>query len=407
MTPPEIQRATILIVDDDPSMRASLGEFLGDLGHDVLEACDGIEGEALWRRERPELTLCDLRMPGGVSGLDLLRTIHSEDPEAAVVVVSGSADMRDAVQSLKLGALDYLVKPIFDLDVVEHAVRRALRHAALLESNRRYHEQLEEANAHLLARLDQIRDDEAAGRRLQFRLMPPPEEQLGELHCSRWILPSESLSGDFVDWFAIDEDRYGVYVVDVMGHGVSSAFVTILVHEWLATCLQTFREGRGDVITRPDAVLDGLNSYVLQRKAKPLTCFYAVIDHRRGVLTYANGGHYPFPILHDGEHTRMLEARGFAVGHFAFAEYTALEEPLPDDYTLTVLSDGILDAMPADDSSRTSLADREQRLVELVAEHGTSIGSLLTRIGLARQDRLSDDVTFLLVHGSRRGDASG
>ncbi|MEZ4526221.1 MAG: response regulator [Desulfobacterales bacterium] len=133
----------VLIIDDDRVIRESLSVFLEDSGFLVSEAENGRMGLEIFRRKkRPDIVLVDLRMPE-VDGLDVLAAVTKEAPETPIIVVSGTGVMQDAIEALRLGAWDYVTKPIQDMEVLEHAVRKALERARLLVENRKYREHLE------------------------------------------------------------------------------------------------------------------------------------------------------------------------------------------------------------------------------------------------------------------------
>jgi two-component system response regulator AtoC len=116
--------ARILIVDDEPGIREFLGEALADDDHDITVAADG---EAAWDRlgrDSFELVLTDLRMPG-MSGIDLLRKIREHQPEIEVIVITAHGNIENAVEAMRLGAFDYLQKPIGSLAELRLLVRRA------------------------------------------------------------------------------------------------------------------------------------------------------------------------------------------------------------------------------------------------------------------------------------------
>ena len=110
--------ATLLIIDDDDVVRASLAAYLEDSGFKVLQANNGLQGLEVFQQEGPDLMICDLRMPQ-VDGLELIRRINALGVEVPVIVVSGAGVMNDAVEALRLGAADYLIKPLEDLAVLE------------------------------------------------------------------------------------------------------------------------------------------------------------------------------------------------------------------------------------------------------------------------------------------------
>ena len=133
----------ILVIDDEPIVRESMTTYLEDSGFLVCQARDGKEGLAVFRSEQPDLVMVDLRMPG-IDGLEVLSTVLAEAPDTPTLVVSGTGVIQDAIEALRMGALDFVTKPILDMAVLEHAAKTALERARLRVENRRYREHLEE-----------------------------------------------------------------------------------------------------------------------------------------------------------------------------------------------------------------------------------------------------------------------
>jgi UDP-3-O-[3-hydroxymyristoyl] N-acetylglucosamine deacetylase len=120
--------ATVLIVDDEPEIRASLRGVLSDEGMQVIEAEDGRAALNLLRSERPDLVLLDVWMPE-IDGIELLRMLQEEDNRPEVIMISGHGNIETAVRATKLGAFDFIEKP-FSIDAVLHLVNRALERRA-------------------------------------------------------------------------------------------------------------------------------------------------------------------------------------------------------------------------------------------------------------------------------------
>ena len=122
--------ATVLVVDDETEIRASLRGILTDEGLRVLEAEDGRQALDLIRRESPELVILDVWMPE-VDGIELLHLLQGEPGRPEVVMISGHGNIETAVKATKLGAFDFIEKP-FSLEALLHVVNRALEHHAAL-----------------------------------------------------------------------------------------------------------------------------------------------------------------------------------------------------------------------------------------------------------------------------------
>lgn len=385
--------ATLLIIDDDDVVRASLAAYLEDSGFEVLQANNGLQGLEVFQQAQPDLMICDLRMPQ-VDGLELIRRINAMGAEVPVIVVSGAGVMSDAVEALRLGAADYLIKPLEDLAVLEHSVRRALDRYRLRQENQRYREELEAANRELQASLHLLQEDQNAGRQVQMNMLPVTPWQVDDLRFAHQIIPSLYLSGDFVDYFRIDERRIAFYLADVSGHGASSAFVTVLLKFMTTRLLYEWRRGGGTLPEfKPSDVLGHINRGLINCKlGKHVTMLGGVIDQERGTLTYSIGGHLPLPVLFENGQGRYLEGRGLPVGLFEEAEYGDLVMHLPEAFSLTLLSDGILDLLPG-----ATLKEKELALPQLVSQAGGTLNGLRQVLGLANLGEMPDDIALLVL----------
>ena len=114
----------VLIIDDEKNIVHTLSSILGDEGFHVLEAGDGQEGLAIFEREAPEVVLLDVWMPE-MDGLQVLKKIREKDKDAIVIVMSGHGTISTAVEAVKLGAYDFLEKPL-SIDKVLEVIQRCL-----------------------------------------------------------------------------------------------------------------------------------------------------------------------------------------------------------------------------------------------------------------------------------------
>jgi two-component system response regulator FlrC len=128
--------AHVLIVDDEPGVRSFLGEVLKGEGYVVTSAADGEEASRLLDQRGFHVVITDLRMPR-VDGMTVVRKVRVESPETEVIVLTGNATVATAVEAMKLGAFDYLVKPLSGPDELRIVVRRALERKRLTEDRQR------------------------------------------------------------------------------------------------------------------------------------------------------------------------------------------------------------------------------------------------------------------------------
>lgn len=186
----ETKTRKILTVDDDEFVREILAAYLEDSGYEVLQAENGRLGLETFRSQKPDLVMLDLRMPE-MDGLEVLGYITQESPDTPVILVSGMGTIGDAIKALKLGAWDYIAKPIHDMGVLEHAVNKALERAEFIEQRKRYRAHLEEEVKKRTAEVEQRRRElESAYQDLQseVNVRKQAEELLSRINLELTML---------------------------------------------------------------------------------------------------------------------------------------------------------------------------------------------------------------------------
>jgi diguanylate cyclase (GGDEF)-like protein len=149
----ETQKAKILIIDDDEQIRNLLIAILGSI-YDCWTAASAEEALTALSDDTYDLVVSDIDM-GGMSGLELVPKVRSLSPDTVVVMISGNQDIASAIESMRVGAFDYITKPI-DIRHLEAAVDRALQHCNLLKEKRRYEAQLETLLQQRTAEVDRL-----------------------------------------------------------------------------------------------------------------------------------------------------------------------------------------------------------------------------------------------------------
>ena len=217
----------VLIVDDERDIRTTLHAVFGSAGYECRMAGDGREAARLFEVERAPLTITDLKMPI-MDGLQLLQHVKARDADAAVIMLTGAADVRTAVESLKQGASDFILKPV-NLDQVLLAAERALERRQLRMERREHQALLEyrvaEATRDLAAALGELRRTyqatlEALGSALATR------EVGTELHSRRVHAYSIALArAHGLPEAELDALGRGVLLHDIGKIGISDAIL--------------------------------------------------------------------------------------------------------------------------------------------------------------------------------------
>ncbi|MBI3637221.1 MAG: response regulator [Candidatus Rokubacteria bacterium] len=205
-------RRDVLIVDDDGQVREVLHQIFLLAGYSCHLAANGREGLETFRTNRPPLTVTDLKMPV-LDGVGLLQGLRELDPDAAVIVLTGAPDVKTAIDSLKLGAYDFIMKPV-NVDELLIAADRALERRQLLIERREYQALLER-------RVEEAtRDLDAAYRQLQATYQATLEA-LGSALDTRDI-GTEAHSRRVHGYAVATARAHGVPEADLpaLGHGV-------------------------------------------------------------------------------------------------------------------------------------------------------------------------------------------
>lgn len=155
-------KTCLLSIEDDHVISNAITRYFEDKDFSICTAHNGEEGIKIFRERKPDIILTDLRLPK-IDGLQVISIIKKESPDTPVIVVSGMGTMDDAIKSLKLGTWDYLTKPITDMGLLGHSVKKCLERARLIKENKRYQNHLEEEVEKRTAELHQAQKLEAIG----------------------------------------------------------------------------------------------------------------------------------------------------------------------------------------------------------------------------------------------------
>ena len=240
--------------------------------------------------------------------------------------------------------------------------------------------------------LEELKADQIAAREIQERLLPDSERTVGDLSMAYAMQASMVLSGDFIDFIRLRDDKVLFYLADVSGHGASSALVTVLLKNVTNRVLRSYNNAKSEIPENPKALLELFNrELLLTSLGKHLTIFVGVIDPSADLLDYAVGGHHPMPVLVEDGSARELEGRGMPIGLFETPVFERHKIGLPAKFQLYLFSDGVLEVLGGD-----NLTEKEQNLHALCEQEGQSPQAILETV-TASYDALPDDVAVMMV----------
>lgn len=377
----------LLLVEDSSTMRRMISTFLKDAGYEVDTAVDGRDGLAKMREKRPELVLTDFEMPE-LNGAGVCREMKADKDLRTIPVLLlttlGGADSK--VEGLDAGADDYIEKPKSpdDIQVLLARIRSQLRiadlHAEVAERNRL----LEAAHKKLHFELD-------LARKVQRAMMPKPPTPRGVLRYAVRYTPANQLGGDVYDFYRLENNRLGILVADVSGHGVNSAMLSGMVKA-LAAPLSL-------AVLEPGELLAGLDVQGEQFFPEGYFCtgFYLIADEDTGLLRYAGVGHPP-AIVVGPNGPRTLQSNPGMLG-IGMVDGTAGEtDRLSPGESLIVYTDGLPDAMDPSDV----LFGEDRLTTVLQAHHGSDPTEILNQVDQAVTNhtapgRAADDINIIVV----------
>ncbi|MCK5074950.1 MAG: response regulator [Calditrichia bacterium] len=373
---------TILTIDDEAFIRKSFRNYLEDFDFNILEAENGKIGLDIIFNQKPDLVLLDLRMPV-MGGLEVLAELNKKSFTTPVIVISGAGIISDVVEAIRLGAWDYIIKPIQDITMLLHVINKTLERSQLKLQNIEYQKKLEKA-------YKQLHDDLQSGKNIQAKLLPKSEKTIGNYLFAYKIIPSMFLSGDFVDYFPIDDNNIAFYSADVSGHGVSSSLITVFLKSFMQKNLDAYKQKINSTILEPAILISNLNTELLNENLdKHIAIFYGIFDNFKNNLTFCNAGQFPNPILLSKNKPEYIQSKGTPAGLLSISQYKSRILKLPEDFTIIILSDGILEILP-----ETPLQDKLNYLCSHKSKE--QYEKIFTKL-MQENDTVPDDITLLSI----------
>ena len=395
----------ILIADDDEGVH-SVTELVfssfkfNDKPVQFLNTYSGNETiDVLKREDDIAVILLDVVMETDDAGLQVIERIRNELNNKMMRIILRTGQPGQAPEEKVL--IDY---DINDYKNKSELTSRKLRSSIITslrsyisikkinELNTTLERKVVERTAELAASLEIIEKDEEAGKKIQFKLLPQNNTYIENINFVREIFPSLYLSGDFVDYFRINDQYIGFYIADVSGHGASSAFITVYLKTMISGFIGSYNHNNVNLILKPDQLLNVINQTLIKEDlGKYLTIFYGLIDLNTDTLHFSTGGQFPFPIFIDENERKFLEIKGPPVGLLKIAKYKKDSIQLPKNFSIVFMSDGILEIL-----KDKALKDQEKELLSLLSLE-TSVSDLIEKIGITTTKSLPDDITILNV----------
>jgi len=340
------RRIRALLIEDNPGDARLIEMMLAEADADSFEVrrVERLEhGLQELGSGNIDIVLSDLSVPDS-HGLETFQRLHARAPHVPIIVLSGLNDTSVALNAVHQGAQDYLIKGQVDGQLLARAMRYAIERKRMSEQLHRYAAELREKNAQLESYFNMAREIQQIFLPNQYPTFPhsvSPEDSA--LKFSHRYIPAAAVGGDFFDIFAITDSTAGVFICDVMGHGMRAALITAIMRGLIEELMPVAADA-GRFLTEINRSLRA----ILRRTREPFlaTAFYAIADSETGELRFANAGHpSPFRLQAGTNEVKPLKAydprHGPALGLFEKTDYPTCRCPFTPGDLVFLFTDGI------------------------------------------------------------------
>jgi len=337
-------KVTVLLIDDQPMigeavrrMLAGEPDILFNYCRDAAKALDEAD------RVKPTVILQDLVMPE-IDGLTLVQKFRAHEPtkETPLIVLSTKEEPTVKAEAFSLGANDYIVKLPDRLELLARIRYHSKGYINLLQRNEAYQALLQ--SQHRLA-------NEMSQAAHYVRSLLPDKLTKGDVQTDWRFVPSAELGGDSFGYHWLDDDHFAFYLLDVSGHGVGSALLSVSAMNALRSQALPQTDFRS-----PGQVLAALNNafQMDQQNGLYFTIWYGVYHKPTRRIDYSGGGHPPAFLANgpsaDQAVLELLESRGPMVGAIPDLEFQTSSTPLNAFAKLYLYSDGVYEIERTDGS---------------------------------------------------------
>lgn len=396
--------ANILVVDDTPANLQVLTGMLKDRGYKVRPVPSGKLALLAAGREPPDLILLDINMPE-MNGYEVCKLLKNDErlSRIPVIFISALTEQIDKVKAFATGGVDYLTKP-FQMEELHARVETHLK-------LRRLQAELEATNAQLAAVNQRMSRDLKAAAKIQATFLPQDLSGISGASFAWFYRPCDELAGDGLSVLSFGDGKVGLYLLDVSGHGVASALLSVTMSRLLSAPPEpsSILAGSRDVQNRfqpkpPPEVAEHLNRlFPFDAATEQLTTMvYGILDVADGVFRYVSAGH-PNPVhLPVDAEPKLLESDGFPLGLSDTPYDERIVQLAPGD-RLYLYSDGVPEAMNIDGEEfgvgrllEAITAGRSETLHESVARIETDVANWHGK------EKPQDDISVLAVEISHK-----
>lgn len=397
----------ILIVDNDKTALSLLSRILQNFNYEVVTTSDGTAAWDMLQEEPISFVISEWMMPG-MDGLELCTRIRSAKFPSYVYVIllSAQGGYNELIQAMQAGADDFVVKS-FDKRELYARIRAGERILKLEKDLEERNKKLSESNKKLSEAYSVIKRDLETAAKIQSSLLPQSASIIYGVQFDWIFSPSTFVAGDIFNYFKLDENHVGFYLLDVAGHGVPAAMLSVTLSKVLSPTnhqesllKQSMPNPPYYKITMPAMAIRALN-----QRFQPdgdtmqyFTMVYGIIDTRDGRTIMTQAGHPPPIFLQKGANATLIGTGGHPVGILPDLDYGEDEVHLNKGDRLILYSDGLTEC--TNNEKEQFSVERLMKLLE--KEQGLPLGELMGTIEQSLRlwkgnDEFKDDISLLAM----------
>lgn len=249
----------VLVIEDDTVFSGIVQKFLSQRGYLVFAAEDGETGLALCQSEHPDVVLCDLMLPN-ISGLQVLENLLFKTSSLPVIVISGSQQISDIREAVRLGAWDYLVKPLDQLDILDTAIQNCLTRTSLEDAWERERWELDD-------HIDVLFQSESMFERLRNDLLPNEALELPACKVSHQLCP-RVYDQVLLDYHRFPNNQALVFMAYSQGHPGQNVLALLVLKSLLNPIVRQGMAGEDRLLRAPHHLLERLNAELCHSRVR-------------------------------------------------------------------------------------------------------------------------------------------
>jgi sigma-B regulation protein RsbU (phosphoserine phosphatase) len=335
----------------------------------------------------PDLILLDIMMPG-MDGFEVCERLKNNPKTSFIPIIflTAKSEVQDLVKGFELGGVDYITKPFQR----EEVLARINTHLELKFTREKIQKIAEETQLRNL----KIKEELLIASNYFASLLP--KKLNGSPVDTYWkYVPSVELGGDAFGYFWLDNDNFVFYLLDVCGHGFSSALYSASVQNTLR-----FRNLNDTDFTNPASVFSSMNNIFRWDLHHDLffTIWYGVFNKNTRQLNFASAGHHPSLMISPENGKEFLSGGNFVLGGLPDYEFKFEQKILPPDSCIYLFSDGTFELKP-ENGAIWNIDAMSQFLAEHENTEGNEIEDLFGYVkAINGKKPLKDDFTIVKLH---------